>query len=191
MKFLLFAVILLIQIIVLLGIGISIFFLKFRIWPPKRKSSWQFFVSWIFSSIAMIGVPLVGIFDLETLGFSHWSRFLIGGILFLNGAGLASWGSLTLSGYQSLGFSRELITSGPYRFSRNPQYVGSIIMYIGIILVLNSILGLITSLLVIFAFLILPFSEEPWLQKEYGKTYVEYCKKVPRFIKLYFIKAKK
>ena len=43
----------------------------------------------------------------------------------------------------------------------------------------------------IFAFLILPFSEEPWLQKEYGKSYVEYCKKVPRFIKLPFIKAKK
>ena len=187
MRFLLLAVILLIQIIVLLGIGISIFFPRFRIWPPKRKSSWQFIVSWIFSSVAMIGVPLVGIFDLETLGFSHWSRFLIGGILFFLGAGFASWGSLVLSGYQSLGFRRELITSGPYRFSRNPQYVGSIIMYVGIILVLNSILGLITGLMVIFAFLVLPFSEEPWLQKEYGSSYVEYCKKVPRFIKIPFI----
>lgn len=171
-----------IQILVLLGIGVSVFFPKFRIWPPPRRSSWQFNVSWVFSSIAMIGVPLVGIFDLDTLGYSHWSHFLIGGVLILVGTVFAFWGSLILSINQSLGLKGKLITTGPYRYSRNPQYVGSIIMYVGTILGLNSILGLITGIGVIFAFLVLPFSEEPWLRKKYGKHYVEYCQKVPRFI---------
>lgn len=28
------------------------------------------------------------------------------------------------------------------------------------------------------------FSEEPWLRQQYGKTYEDYCKEVPRFIGL-------
>ncbi len=184
MKFALFAVVLSVNLLLLLGVAVSALFPKFRIWPPPRKNSWQFWVSWVLSAIGMGGVPLVGILDLETLGYAHWSRFLIGGLMILIGGSFAYWGTLTLSTHQSLGLKGKLVTAGPYRFTRNPQYVGFILLYAGVILATSSFMALVTGTIVVAVFVILPFSEEPWLRQQYGKPYEEYCKNVPRFIGL-------
>ena len=98
------------------------------------------------------------------------------------GLGIDLWGTKTLSAQQSLGEKGEIITSGPYRYTRNPQYVGFIILYIGIILVTSSFMALVTGVFAIILFFIIPLSEEPWLRQQYGKSYEAYCKKVPRFV---------
>ena len=177
-----FGIVFSVDLLLLFGIRISILFPRFRIWPPPRKDSWQFWISWIFSSAGMVGAPLVGILDLETLGYYHWFRFLIGGLMIVIGGSFALWGTRTLSAYQSRGLKGKLVMNGPYQYTRNPQYVGFIILYFGVILVLNSLMGLITGTVVVISFLLLPLSEEPWLRQHYGKPYEEYCKKVPRFI---------
>ncbi len=180
----LFGFILVADFLLLSAIAISILFPKFRIWPPPKKNSWQQGVSWTLFTITMFGVPLIGILDFQSLGYSHWSRFLIGGIAILIGLGIDIWGTMTLTAQQSLGEKGKIITEGPYRYTRNPQYVGFILLYVGIVLVIYSIFALVTGAFVILLFFIIPFSEEPWLRQQYGTPYEEYCKTVPRFIDL-------
>jgi protein-S-isoprenylcysteine O-methyltransferase Ste14 len=177
-----FGIILVADFLLFLAIAISIFFPKFRIWPPPKKDSWQQWASWTLFTIVMFGVPLIGLLDFQSLGNSHWLQFLAGSCLFVIGLGIDLWGTKTLSAQQSLGDKVKIITSGPYRYTRNPQYVGFIILYSGIILIAWSFMALVTGVFAISLFFIIPFSEEPWLRQQYGKPYEEYCKMVPRFV---------
>lgn len=178
----LFAIVLAGNFLLLLCIVISILFPKHRIWPPPEKNSWQQWISWISFTISMFGVPLLGILDFESVGSGHWPRFLVGGLAILIGFGIDIWGTRTLTAQQSLGARGKVVTGGPYRFTRNPQYVGFILIYAGIVLISYSLMALVTGLFLILNFFILPFSEEPWLKQLYGEPYIEYCEKVPRFI---------
>jgi len=178
----LFGIILAADFLLILITAISIFFPKSRIWPPPEKDSWQQWFSWTLFTLAMFGMPLLGILDFQSLGYGHWSRFVFGGLAVLVGFGIDIWGTRTLSAQQSLGAKGRIITEGPYHLTRNPQYVGFILIYAGAILISYSFMALVTGALLVLAFLILPFSEEPWLRRQYGEPYVEYCKNVPRFI---------
>jgi protein-S-isoprenylcysteine O-methyltransferase Ste14 len=182
MALVLFSVVLVADFCQLLIMAISIFFPQYRIWPPPKRDSWQQRVDGPLFAIAIFGVPLVGILDFESLGYGHWSRFLLGALLFIIGLGIVIWGYRTLSFKQTGGGKGKLITDGPYRYTRNPQYVGIILWNIGIILVTSSFMALATGVFFIFLLLIYPFSEEPWLRQQHGKPYEEYCKLVPRFI---------
>ena len=177
-----FAIVLTADCLLLSAIGVSIFFPKGRIWPPPKKDSWQQFLSWALFTIVMFGVPVIGVLDFQSLGYFHWSQLIIGGLLFLTGLGIDIWGTRTLTAQQSLGQKGKIITEGPYRYTRNPQYVGFIVLFAGIIIATASSMALITGAFAILLFFIIPFSEEPWLLQQYGETYAEYCRKVPRFI---------
>ncbi len=178
----LFVIFLIVDFSLICGVAISIFFPKYRVWPPPKKYSWQFWISWIFATIGMLGTPLLGLLDFNSLGGWHWIYFLIGCLSLVTGSIITIWGITTLSEHQSLGLKGKIITDGPYRYSRNPQYLGFIILYSGLILMTFSFMVLVTGLMIIALFFILPFSEEPWLLGEYGKAYEDYCAKVPRFI---------
>ena len=170
------------EILLLLVIAVSALFPKHRIWPPPKKDTWQQWVSWTLFTISMFGMPLLGILNFESLGQGHWTRFLVGGLACLIGFAIDIWGTRTLTAQQSLGGKGKIITEGPYRFTRNPQYVGFILIYAGVILISYSFMAAVTGALLVLAFLTLPFSEEPWLRLQYGEPFIEYCKNVPRFI---------
>jgi protein-S-isoprenylcysteine O-methyltransferase Ste14 len=184
MASILFVFVLSVEFVLLFGIIISIFFPKHRVWPPPKKDSWQFWVSWILFDIGMISSGLIGFIYFDTLSYGFWIRLFVGGSAILLGGGVALWGVRTLSTYQSFGLKGKLVTDGAYRYSRNPQYIGFILMYAGVILVTYSFTALVTGTFMIVIFTILPFSEEPWLIQQYGKAYVEYRRHVPMFIGL-------
>ena len=163
-------------------VAISVLFPKSRIWPPPKKNTWQQWLSWTLFTLVMFGVPLIGVLDFRSLGLDYLLQFLVGGFLFVLGLGIDLWGTKTLSAQQSMGDTGKIITAGPYRYTRNPQYVGFIILFGGIILLTASWMALVTGAFAIFLFLIIPFSEEPWLKQQYGKPYIDYCRMVPRFI---------
>lgn len=77
----------------------------------------------------------------------------------------------------------QLITTGPYRFSRNPLYTGWAVTYIGVILVMNILWCFFTLavVLVIFNKVIIP-REEEYLRNEFGESYLLYCKQVRRWL---------
>tara|TARA_B100000686_G_scaffold136355_1_gene143623 strand:- start:756 stop:1202 length:447 start_codon:yes stop_codon:yes gene_type:complete len=79
--------------------------------------------------------------------------------------------------------STYLVTSGVFRFSRNPMYLGMLLFLLGAAIILNIIGGLIISILFIFYmnfFQIIP--EEKALQNLFGKNYRNYRKTVRRWI---------
>ncbi len=173
------------NLLLLFIVQLSILKPKYRIWPPPKKDGWQQLVSWTLFTISMFGVPLLGILDYESLGKSiSWIHFLIGSLPIVIGFAIDLWGTKTLSAQQSLGGTGKIITEGPYRLTRNPQYVGFILIYSGIIIATYSVMALVTGLILIVTFFVLPLSEEPWLKQQYGKSFEDYCKRVPRFIGL-------
>ena len=98
------------------------------------------------------------------------------------GAAIFLWALLTLTVKSSLGLKGKLITYGPYRYSRNPQYLGVILFFSGTTLFFNSFYALIIGFIGNVWFSFTPFVEEPWLREQFKEEYDEYCKKVPRFI---------
>ena len=82
----------------------------------------------------------------------------------------------------TLGSLLVLVAEGPYRYTRNPQYVGDIVGLLGWGILCNSLLTWIVSLLGMAWFALAPFTEEPWLRARYGPAYEEFRRRVPRFL---------
>ena len=75
----------------------------------------------------------------------------------------------------------QLIRSGPYSRSRNPQYVGTCVYLASLAILSGSHLSVIACLPAALWFLEAPFVEEPWLAERYGEEYEEYRRAVPRY----------
>lgn len=79
--------------------------------------------------------------------------------------------------------SPELISSGPYRFSRNPMYIGITLVEIGLGLALNNLwisLFAIPALLTVHFIAVLP--EERYLSEKFGERYKTYLAQVRRYL---------
>jgi|Deesub1362A_J573_1020465.scaffolds.fasta_scaffold00008_182 protein-S-isoprenylcysteine O-methyltransferase Ste14 len=170
------------EVILLILILISIFYPSHRVWPPPRGWSWQFIAVWSLTIAVITGGGLLAILDYNTFIIRHWIRFPIGVILFMGGNALAFWGVKTLGAHASSGLRHRLVTTGPYRFTRNPQYIGDILIFLGVILLSNSFYATIICTFGILLILLMPFAEEPWLREVYGEEYIEYCRRVPRYL---------
>ncbi len=78
---------------------------------------------------------------------------------------------------------KELVVTGPYRYVRNPIYVGAAFIFLGYFLWFGYWALLIYSVLAfvgVHFFVVL--YEEPTLKKKFGASYEEYLKRVPRWI---------
>jgi protein-S-isoprenylcysteine O-methyltransferase Ste14 len=78
---------------------------------------------------------------------------------------------------------RRLVVAGLYRWVRNPQYVGVILIALGeAILSGRSILFGYAALLAVGYHLFVTFYEEPTLRMNFGDDYVRYCAGVSRWL---------
>lgn len=75
----------------------------------------------------------------------------------------------------------KLTTAGPYRWSRNPQYVGYFLFVLGFALNDWSMWCLAALLVVAINLHLLVLVEEEHLLRTFGEQYVEYCHKIPRY----------
>jgi protein-S-isoprenylcysteine O-methyltransferase Ste14 len=76
-----------------------------------------------------------------------------------------------------------LVFSGPYRFSRNPMYIGLTLLYAGLMTYLRLPWGLILLPIVIWLitiWVIVP--EENYLERKFGAEYLNYKSAVRRWI---------
>ena len=78
----------------------------------------------------------------------------------------------------------SLCTSGPYSRTRNPLYLGNMIIYLGIVLVAGGkyvvILEGIVFLYFTFQYMMIISLEEETLKKLFGDEYISYMENVPR-----------
>jgi protein-S-isoprenylcysteine O-methyltransferase Ste14 len=107
--------------------------------------------------------------------------FLVAGIaLSLMGDGAFRKVGTTIKPYQE---STTLVTENVFRFSRNPMYLGYVLLLSGAALLMGSL----TSFLVIPLFIVLigklfiPIEEE-MLTAKFGQAYLDYKKRVKRWI---------
>lgn len=114
----------------------------------------------------------------------------VGIVLLVIGAGLRFWAS---SLFWTIGRGtpiparaaapRRLVTSGPFGYVRNPLYLGAILMCIGLGTFFESPSILIFSIvLFIYLHASLVLYEETNLEKRFGEEYVDYKRRVPRWV---------
>ena len=76
----------------------------------------------------------------------------------------------------------ELVTTGIYRFSRNPAFLGFDLMYIGVLLMYANFLTLAFSAFAIVMLHLQILQEERYLASTFGASYREYCRRVFRYL---------
>ena len=140
--------------------------------------------------IVGLGVALLGrrgdsVFGIS--GFHSTFATSVGWLLLVVGFLVRVWATFYFYERQmkviSLVPQRTLITSGPYRFSRNPLYLGgNVFIFFGTGLLLGSPTALfITVLHLPFVDLFIR-REEKQLEKEFGQEWARYKKQVRRWI---------
>jgi protein-S-isoprenylcysteine O-methyltransferase Ste14 len=109
-------------------------------------------------------------------------------LLFLSGATAYTWCVWDFASFGRgtplpLDAPKKLVIRGLYRYSRNPMYVGVLLVILGWAALFRS-WGLVGyALLIATGFqLFIVLYEEPHLQSVFGPSYAEYCARVGRWL---------
>lgn len=79
--------------------------------------------------------------------------------------------------------TKKLVISGLYKLSRNPMYIGVMLILIGEAVFFNSSSLWIYTTIIFIAFnLFIIFHEEPRLKRDFGTEYQQYVKTVRRWL---------
>jgi protein-S-isoprenylcysteine O-methyltransferase Ste14/8-oxo-dGTP pyrophosphatase MutT (NUDIX family) len=112
---------------------------------------------------------------------------IVGSIAAVCGLGIALWCVVTfaLVGYGTPALfdpPRRLVVRGPYRFVRNPMYLGAGLALAGVALFYRSLslLGYLVFLAVVIQLLVV-YYEEPTLRRVFGEGYEAYRRRVRRW----------
>jgi len=161
---------------------VSLLYPKYRVWPPPKKGSWQYWYIHFSTESSIFFFLALGFLDWNTFFLKHWLRFIFAPLFIAVGATIFLWALQTLTINTSLGSKGKLVNKGLYRHSRNPQYLGTVLFFSGTMLLFNSIYQFVTGTIGIIWFLLAAFVEEQWLRDQFKEDYDTYCKEVPRFI---------
>jgi protein-S-isoprenylcysteine O-methyltransferase Ste14 len=149
----------------------------------KKRNPW---VS-LLEGIIVLGAPVLFhlLIPLRTVVAGPW-RFL-GIIPMLLALMLANKGAAEFrkakTGFELQGGGSSLVTSGPFRFSRNPIYLGVLVWLLGLAILLGSLISfLFPVLFFIFANLLLIPLEERTMAQTFDAQFDEYRKRVRRWI---------
>lgn len=107
--------------------------------------------------------------------------FVIGLIIMLRCIAQFAWeGKGTLSPIDP---TKRLVVRGLYHRSRNPMYVGVMLILIGEAIATQSVALWVYLGIIFLAFnLFIRLHEEPRLRKDFGEEYLLYCSKVRRWL---------
>jgi len=113
--------------------------------------------------------------------------YLVGAALLAAGFVFMFWGLLTFArvrtGIVPLKPATQIVSHGPYRFSRNPMYAGMATAYLGGTFMMNSAWALALLPFVMYALFHLVIKrEERYLMKAFPTEYSDYTKRVRRWL---------
>jgi protein-S-isoprenylcysteine O-methyltransferase Ste14 len=140
---------------------------------------WAVFV--IFTALH-INLPIIALNYLINI---VWLRYIgiivcfIGLIIFL--LALISFGKSWRIGIDENN-SNELITTGMFKYSRNPVFLFMDLYFIGIMLVYPNVIFMIIAICTIIGIHLQILREEKFLLKKFGDKYMEYKKQTRRYV---------
>jgi len=150
-----------------------------------------------FLSFIKLLLTFLGLFILIPIGITllfHLSWYLsfiypygifIGIILIISSVWIIYKGIKDLKlKYSASGYENDdkLVTTGIYRYTRNPMYFGATLLILGWFMVLPFTFILISSILFMFLFYFTAKAEENHLFEKFGTKYHSYKRKTPLFI---------
>jgi protein-S-isoprenylcysteine O-methyltransferase Ste14 len=111
----------------------------------------------------------------------------LGAVLMLLGLALMTWAAMLFrkvgTSFQLQGESSVLVTSGPFRFSRNPMYLGMLIWLMGLAILLGSLVVFVFPFLFfLLANLLMIPLEEKSMEQMMGQQFIEYRQRVRRWL---------
>jgi protein-S-isoprenylcysteine O-methyltransferase Ste14 len=110
---------------------------------------------------------------------------VLGTLVALVAALLRTWGAAYLGSgvvQDSAMHGDTMVAAGPYRYMRNPLYLGTFLHTFALVLVMQPTGALFCIVMIGIVQLRLMFAEESFLAAKLGEPYREYCAKVPRII---------
>ncbi len=122
-----------------------------------------------------------------------WLRIVLAALLLVVGFSFGLWsiviqnvvgkgGPLEIANIEISPKTKNLVVSGPYRYTRNPMLFGTFLIYLGFATCLNSAVAvLIVIALVVFMLVVVIRLEEKRLLRDFGNQYEEYRRKTSRF----------
>ena len=138
-------------------------------------------------SVATLGAPIAQLMSIA-FGWNHlpagarFTGFLVG----MLGDGIFLLSVLCMKDSWRAGIpdkdKTELVTTGIYRYSRNPAFLGFDFMYIGVLLMYGNLLTLGFSVFAIVMLHLQTLQEERYLVNTFGAPYQEYCRHVFRYL---------
>lgn len=141
----------------------------------------------VLMSIATLGAPMAQLMSI-TFGWSHlpanarFTGFLMG----LLGDGIFLLSVLCMKDSWRAGIPdkdrTELVTTGIYRYSRNPAFLGFDLMYAGVLLLYGNLLTLGFSVFAMVMLHLQILQEERYLVHAFGAPYQAYCRQVFRYL---------
>lgn len=141
--------------------------------PSARESTWLVLTPWLERT------------HLFTFTSATVALLVVATLLALLGGLLRTWGSAYLGA--GIVESRDMhgsrvLADGPFRYLRNPLYLGTFLHTIGLSLIMSPWGSVFTIVTVGLFQLRLIFVEEPFLRAKLGEAYEEYSCRVPRFV---------
>lgn len=80
-------------------------------------------------------------------------------------------------------YAEDLVTTGIFSHSRNPLYVGNILILVGLGIASNSLLFMaVFTPVFLFFWQAIVLAEENYLRNKFGQQYNEYCRRVNRWL---------
>jgi protein-S-isoprenylcysteine O-methyltransferase Ste14 len=144
-------------------------------------------VPWVFVLTYLAGVGLERARGSGARGTGPPAIGVAGAVVFLIGAAIAVWGLLAFRRARTTTTpgeaSSQLVTWGPYRFTRNPMYLGLTMAYVGEAGILHQLAPLLLLPLVVayVDWVVIPL-EESTLTRVFGARYEEYRAGVRRWL---------
>jgi protein-S-isoprenylcysteine O-methyltransferase Ste14 len=136
--------------------------------------------------IALIVMLILNfLIPIYTLNLAPWNLvgilpLVIGVLLNLLADGALHKRGTTVKPFQE---STALITDSVYGISRNPMYLGFVLVLIGVAILLRALSAwIVIPIFIIFVEVIFIIEEEKMLAEKFGPTWIEYRKKVRQWI---------
>ena len=141
----------------------------------------------VLMSAATLGAPMA---QLMSIAFG-WSRLpagvrFTGFLMGLLGDGIFLLSVLCMKDSWRAGIpdkdKTELVTTGIYRYSRNPAFLGFDFMYVGVLLLYGNLLTLGFSVFAMVMLHLQILQEERYLVEAFDAPYQAYCRQVFRYL---------